>query len=61
MRKTAFIKHLRKNGCEFKRQGAKHEIWENPSNNSWSTVPRHSEIKQNLCAKICKDLGIELP
>lgn len=23
-----------------------------------STIPRHPDIKENLCRKICKDLGI---
>ncbi|HTB31218.1 MAG TPA: type II toxin-antitoxin system HicA family toxin [Bacteroidia bacterium] len=58
MRKSDFTKHLRKHGCQLKREGAKHEIWENSANGTWSSVPRHNELKKFLCIKICKDLGI---
>jgi mRNA interferase HicA len=61
MKKLEFVKHLRIKGCTLKRQGANHEVWEHPKNKTWSTVPRHKEIKRTLCIKICKDLGILSP
>lgn len=61
MKKRDFVKYLVNAGCFLKREGANHEIWVNPSNQKWSTVPRHPEVKRNLCQKICKDLGIESP
>jgi mRNA interferase HicA len=40
------------------REGAKHLWWINPPQNKRSAVPRHSEIRDRLAKKICKDLGI---
>lgn len=61
MKKLAFAKYLRANGCVLKREGANHEVWEHTAYKTWSTVPRHNEIKRTLCIKICKDLGITSP
>jgi mRNA interferase HicA len=33
----------------------------NPSARKVSTVPRHQEINDSLCRKICRDLEIPLP
>lgn len=48
--------HLRKEGCELVRQGAKHEVWQGPSGRA--TVPRHSEIPISTRA-ICSQLGVD--
>ena len=40
------------------REGSKHSLYKNTITGELSTVPRHSDIKENLCRKICKDLGI---
>jgi mRNA interferase HicA len=61
MKKSEFVKYLHRHGCGLKRQGANHEIWEHTGNKTWSTIPRHNEIKRMLCIKICKDLGIPSP
>jgi len=58
MKRSALIKHLRKNGCELIREGANHSWWWNPKRNMRSAVPRNSEIVDQLANKICKDLGI---
>nr|WP_096894438.1 type II toxin-antitoxin system HicA family toxin [Candidatus Scalindua japonica] len=42
----------------FVREGGKHSWWINSEMNKRSAVPRHTEIKDNLVRKICKDLGI---
>ena len=42
----------------FVREGKKHTLYKNSSKNLYSTVPRHPDIKENLCRKICKDLEI---
>ena len=60
MKKKDFEYYLKQQGCKLKRQGSKHEIWENKSGEFWSTVPRHKELKNQLCAKICKDLNIQI-
>ncbi|MBD0264249.1 MAG: type II toxin-antitoxin system HicA family toxin [Tolypothrix sp. Co-bin9] len=61
MKRRKLIRHLEDNECLFLREGGKHTIYYNPSNNRTSTVPRHTEIVDILAAKICKDLEIPLP
>ncbi len=58
MKRTRLIKYLTKNGCYLLREGARHSWYINPAKNQRSSVPRHSEIKNILAKKICKDLGI---
>ncbi|MDK1032007.1 MAG: type II toxin-antitoxin system HicA family toxin [Planctomycetia bacterium] len=58
MKRTAFIKHLRSEGCRHFREGRRHTLYYNPANNRTSTVPRHREIDDFLAKKICRDLGI---
>ncbi len=58
MKRKELIRHLRSQGCEFIREGAKHSWWYNPSLNKRSAVPRHNEIVDVLARKICKDLGV---
>ncbi|MFH1538467.1 MAG: type II toxin-antitoxin system HicA family toxin [bacterium] len=53
------LNHLRSRGCELLREGAKHSWWHNPETNKRSAIPRHSEIKDILAKKICKDLGVK--
>jgi len=61
MKRKDLIKHIRKNGCIFIREGARHSVFFNPLTNRISTVPRHTEINNFLAKKICQDLGIENP
>ena len=49
--------HLRKQGCELVRQGAKHEVWQGPA--SRATVPRHREIPISTARVICSQLGVD--
>ena len=58
MKRRDFIKYLEKNHCYFHRDGANHTIFRNLKNNKISAIPRHSEIDDFLCKKICRDLGI---
>jgi len=58
MKRSALLKHLRKQGCVFVREGGNHSWWTNPSQNRRSSIPRHSEIVDQLARKICKDLGV---
>jgi len=58
MKRNKLVKHIEKNGCSFVREGSKHTLFRNLINGNLSTVPRHPDIKENLCRKICKDLGI---
>jgi mRNA interferase HicA len=61
MKREDLIKHLRKNGCIFIREGARHSVFFNPLLRKTSTIPRHTEINNLLAKKICQDLGIESP
>ncbi len=58
MKRNKFIKYLDKNGCSLAREGGKHSLYKNTETGKMSTVPRQADIKENLCRKICKDLGI---
>ncbi|MCA1837979.1 MAG: addiction module toxin, HicA family [Actinobacteria bacterium] len=60
MKRRAFIAHLRLNGCQLIREGARH-WWGNPASGARSAVPRHFEVSDLLCKKICRDLGIPSP
>jgi len=39
------------------REGGNHSIFVSPTG-STSTIPRHTEINDDLAKKICKDLGV---
>jgi mRNA interferase HicA len=58
MKRREFIKYLEKNGCKLLREGGRHSVYWNPQANKTSTVPRHTEVVDQLAKKICKDLGI---
>ena len=58
MKRIDLMKHLKKEGCVFMREGAKHSLFSNFANGKFSTIPRHTEINSFLAKKICKDLGI---
>ena len=61
MKRRELIDHLKKEGCVFHREGAKHSVFLNPENGHMATVPRHSEIEVFLARKICRQLDIALP
>lgn len=58
MKRNKLVKYLEQSGCTFVREGGSHTLYRNPNNGKMSTVPRHPDIKEGLCRKICKDLGI---
>jgi len=43
MKRTEFLKHLKKHGCELVREGANHSIYKNKINGNFSSVGRHPE------------------
>ncbi len=61
MKRRQLIKHIEKNGCEFLREGGNHTVYVNRIRMKVSSVPRHREVDNKLCRKICKDLEIEMP
>jgi predicted RNA binding protein YcfA (HicA-like mRNA interferase family) len=58
MKRNAFIKHLKTNGCVLAREGANHSLFLNPNNGKKSTVGRHPELSDLMCRIICKQLEI---
>jgi mRNA interferase HicA len=61
VKRRKFLSHLKKQGCQLIREGGKHSWWGNRETRARSAVPRHIEISDILCRKICKDLGIADP
>lgn len=61
MKRRDFERWLGRHGCKFLREGARHSWFINESLNRRSAVPRHTEIKDELIRKICRDLGIPAP
>jgi mRNA interferase HicA len=60
MKQIDLIKHIRKYGCVFIREGNAHSVWHHPSSGRTSTIPRHTEINTFTGKKICTDLGIPI-
>ncbi len=61
MKFTDLIRHLKKHGCIFVREGGNHTVYINPFNGRMTSIPRHREVKEFLARKICDDLGIIRP
>lgn len=59
MKRRDLEKKLRVAGCYLKREGGSHSIWINPRTGITETIPRHTEVKENLAKKILKSLGAE--
>ena len=60
MKRRALIHHLEQHGCRLLREGGSHSIFVSPTGRT-SSVPRHTEINDDLAKKICKDLGVSPP
>ena len=60
MKHTDLIKHIRKYGCVFIREGGLHSVWYNTLTGRTSTVPRHNEINTHTGRNICEDLGVPI-
>lgn len=58
MKRKEFVRRLMREGCEFLRPGAKHDIYINPSTGKKQPVPRHTEIDNMLAKHIRKHLGL---
>ena len=61
MKRKDFIKFLYDNNCILYREGSKHTIFKNMQNEIKTAVPRHTELKNNTCKEICKQLEIPNP
>jgi len=59
VKRREFIRHLEQYGCVLLKEGGKHSRWMNLADRrKQSTVPRHTEIDDYLCRRICRQLGI---
>lgn len=58
MKRKKLLKHLRKCGCNLKREGRSHSLWTNPQTGHMEAVPRHVEIPDKLVKKICRFLSV---
>jgi len=57
----ALVKKLHRRGCQLVRQApGSHEIWWNPQNRSFTTIPRHGskDIPKGTLAAILRHLGL---
>ena len=61
MKLRDLIAHLNKHGAEWLREGGNHSVYVHRGNRKSTAVPRHREINDFLCRKICKDLDIPPP
>jgi predicted RNA binding protein YcfA (HicA-like mRNA interferase family) len=59
MKHRDLIKTLTESGCALLRNGAKHDIYHNPTTGKSQPVPRHKEINELLAKKIIRDLTAE--
>lgn len=59
MKRRDLERKLRIAGCFLKREGASHAVWINPRTGVTETVPRHTEIKENLARKILKSMNAD--
>jgi mRNA interferase HicA len=59
VKRRQLLRHLKASGCALLKEGAKHSRWINLADESrQATVPRHTEIDDQLARLICKQLGI---
>ncbi|MGA2052014.1 MAG: type II toxin-antitoxin system HicA family toxin [Opitutales bacterium] len=61
MKRRELLRHLHAHGCSLIREGGNHSWWGNQAKNKRSAVPRHTEVRDLLARKICKDLEIPYP
>jgi predicted RNA binding protein YcfA (HicA-like mRNA interferase family) len=60
MKRSEFIKYLHQNDCSLYREGSKHSVFVNNSNSKRVTVPRHTELHNDFCKEMCKQLSIPI-
>jgi predicted RNA binding protein YcfA (HicA-like mRNA interferase family) len=61
VKRVDLLRHLRRHGCRWVREGGEHSIWENPANRRRTAVQRHREIPNHTARAICRQLGIPEP
>jgi mRNA interferase HicA len=61
VKRCALLKHLKEHGCELRREGTRHSIYQNAETGKRTSVPRHSEIDYTTARKICAQPDVPLP
>jgi hypothetical protein len=59
MKRKGLLKHLVDNGAFLLREGRRHSIY--AKGRLRTEIPRHNEIIDELCRRICRDLDIPFP
>ena len=62
MKKSELTKKLMNAGCQFIRNGTRHEVWYSPLTDHEFTLPRHQakEVANGTLNKIEKQSGVKL-
>ena len=58
MKRNTLLRQLRRYGCVLKRAGRSHSVWGNPATGQTETVPRHTEIREDMARRICRRLSV---
>ena len=61
MKRRDLLRHLVQQGCALLREGGNHTVYINRTAKKVSTIPRHSDVNEELARKICKDLQVPDP
>ena len=56
MKRNKFIKYLNEHNCGFIKHVGKHDKYMNHINGKRTNIPRHTDIDDDLCSLICKQL-----
>ena len=59
MKRKAFVRRLKREGCVLLRPGSRHDIYLNPKTGLKQPVPRHAELDNALAKHIRKYLRLE--
>jgi mRNA interferase HicA len=60
MNRDALLRYLREHGCQLKREGGSHSLWQSPEG-KMQAIPRHREVADILARSICRKLGLPDP
>ena len=58
MKREKILKYFKQYGCEVFREGKRHTIIINLTNEKVTALPRHPDINDKLVLSMCKDLEI---
>lgn len=56
MKRNKFIKYLNEHNSGFIKHGGKHDKYMNHINGKRTNIPPHTDIDDDLCSLICKQL-----